>query len=421
MGGQLFGAAAPATPEEDMTTTLLDDDEDGRHADGDAPPFADDDAPLGAALEPAPFALDASTAEDGADPGDVFAAMVDEAASAAAGALILRPRADLFMDAELRSMHSRAVAYLRAGAPVHFRGPAGAGKTTLALHVAAWLGRPVSMVTGDSRMTSADLLGREVGETTTRLHDRYVSRVVKTASATRVAWSDSALTEAMTKGWTLIYDEFTRAPAEANNALLSALEERVLILSNPASGRRYVRAHPEFRAILTSNPEEYAGVSAAPDALFDRMVTFDLSWSDHAAERGIVASRTGLDEADADVVVRLVRAVREAGSKAGAASPASLRTAILLGRIMAALGVKAQARDERFAQICLDVLDARAPRGADGAGRAAHGEALRAAIRDACRPARPANPFAQSASGATATGHGAPGGTPAAVETEPAA
>ena len=97
---------------------------------------------------------------------------------------------------------------------MHFRGPAGAGKTTLALNVAAHLGRPVSLVTGDSRMANADLIGREIGQTTSHVQDRYIHRVVKTATETRFSWADSVLTEAMLDGHTLVYDEFSRAPAE---------------------------------------------------------------------------------------------------------------------------------------------------------------------------------------------------------------
>ena len=312
-----------------------------------------------------------------AKPTDLLAAMVDDAASERAAALVLKPREDLYLDGELRSIQSRAVAYLRAGAPVHFRGPAGAGKTTLALDVAARLGRPVSLVTGDSRMSSADLIGREVGLNARRLEDRYVQRVVKTATETRVAWADSVLTEAMIEGHTLVYDEFTRAPAEANNALLSALEERILILSNPARAQRYVRAHPEFRAILTSNPEEYAGVTAAPDALFDRMVTFDLGWGSEDAEAGIVARRTGCKRPDAERIVRIVRALR---ADCEGATPISLRAAIIIGRLVAALGAEASPRDARFVQICLDVLESRAPRGSSGEARRAHVAALRARI-----------------------------------------
>jgi gas vesicle protein GvpN len=321
-------------------------------------------------------------------PSDIMDAMVDDAASAAAGALVLRPRADLFLDEELRSLHSRAVAYLRAGAPVHLRGPAGAGKTTMALHVAAWLGRPVTLLTGDAAMTSDNLLGREVGEDTLATHDRYVHRVTKTATQTRAAWRDSALTQALQKGHTLVYDEFTRAPASANNALLSALEERVLILSNPARQERYVRAHPEFRAIFTSNPDEYAGVNAAPDALFDRMVTFDLGFASESAEAGVIARRTGLAPQDAAVVARLVRALRD---ECDGVNPVSLRTAILIGRLVAALKARARPEDERFVQICLDVLEARA-RGhaaAAPAAREAQLSAMRARILAACRGAAP--------------------------------
>jgi AAA+ superfamily predicted ATPase len=65
----------------------------------------------------------------------------------------------------------------------------------------------------------------------------------------------------MLEGHTVVYDEFTRARADAKKALLSALEERILILSNPARTQRRVRADPVFRAILTSNREEYAGAA----------------------------------------------------------------------------------------------------------------------------------------------------------------
>jgi len=342
-------------------------------------------------------AVTTAIAAGDAPPRDALSAMVDDAASAAAGAMILRPRDDLFLDAELRSLHSRAVAYLRAGAPVHLRGPAGAGKTTMAMHVAAWLGRPVALVSGDAGMNSASLLGREVGEDTVATQDRYVQRVVKTASQTRAAWRDSPLTEALQKGWTLIYDEFTRAPAAANNALLSALEERVLILSDPARPERYVRAHPEFRAIFTSNPDEYAGVNAAPDALFDRMVTIDMGFAGAEAEQGVVSRRTGLGAEDAAVVVRLVRTLREEDP---GGAPVSLRTAILIGRIVAQLGARARADDERFVQICLDVLEARARRGAAPAERAAALKAMRARIFAACRAAAASPP--QPLSGAAA-------------------
>jgi hypothetical protein len=43
-------------------------------------------------------------------------------------------------------------------------------------------------------MTSAGLIGREVGRGASRLQDRYIQHVVKTAAETRISWADSVLT-----------------------------------------------------------------------------------------------------------------------------------------------------------------------------------------------------------------------------------
>ena len=304
-----------------------------------------------------------------------------DGATACGQALHLRQREDIHQDDELRSIQSRALAYLVAGAPVHLRGPAGMGKTTLALQVAQRIGRPVVLVTGDSAMTSADLLGREVGMDVRALTDRYVHSVRKSESTARTVWSDNALTAAVEQGHTLVYDEFTRAPAEANNALLSALEERLLVISNPARGRRYIPAHPEFRVILTSNPDEYVGVSAAPDALFDRLITFDLTWNTVETETGIVASRSGLAMENAAKIVAIVRSLR---AQSKSPTPPSMRAAITIGRIVRAHSVTIAAENEQFVQICLDVLETRAPRSEDFGARSEYLSDLRKEILRAC-------------------------------------
>lgn len=279
-----------------------------------------------------------------------------------------------FEDEELLSLQSRALAYLAVRVPVHLRGPAGMGKTTLALRIAARLGRPVSFLTGDKWLTREDMVGREIGRTARQTVDSYISRVRRTETQERSDWKDAILTEAMRHGHTLIYDEFTRASPQANSVLLSVLEEGVLVFHDARAGRQHMPAHPEFRMILTSNPHDYVGIEHAPDALIDRVVTFDLDDIPADTERGIVAARTGLPKEMADRLVQLVRDLRR--GDAGAA--ASIRTALLLGRLVAAQQTKISARDPNFVQICVDVLRSRYGRGGSEGFEAALKQALRA-------------------------------------------
>ena len=54
----------------------------------------------------------------------------------------------------------------------------------------------------------------------------------------------------------------------------------------------YLRVHPDFTAIFTSNPEEYAGVHRSQDALRDRMITMDLDHFDYETEVAITLAKS---------------------------------------------------------------------------------------------------------------------------------
>ena len=54
--------------------------------------------------------------------------------------------ADFVETPYIRDLTNRALDYVRAGFPVHFSGPAGIGKTTLALHIADRMGRPALLM-----------------------------------------------------------------------------------------------------------------------------------------------------------------------------------------------------------------------------------------------------------------------------------
>jgi nitric oxide reductase NorQ protein len=135
----------------------------------------------------------------------------------------------------------------------------------------------------------------------------------------------------------------------------------MLVLPAGGTRERYVRAHPEFRAVFTSNPEDYAGVNTPQDALVDRMITFDLANHDRDTEVGIVAIRSGLAGEKAGAIVDIVRTVR--GSGLVAQSP-SLRSAIMIAKVAAAQGLDPASGAAAFTQLCFDVLESKVPTGA---------------------------------------------------------
>jgi gas vesicle protein GvpN len=251
----------------------------------------------------------------------------------------------------IKGIMDRALAYAGEGFPVHFRGPTGCGKTTLAIHLAEQLGRPMIMVAGDEEYLTSDLVGGEHGYERRKTIDNFIHSVLKTEERVDYRWVDSRLTIACQEGHTLIYDEFNRSRPEANNILLSVLEERILILPTIRSRKGYLRVHPDFTAVFTSNPKEYAGVHASQDALLDRMVTLDLNHFDRETEVAITMSRTGLPQGQVESVVDLVRTLREATE--GQCAP-TVRACIMIGKVMAAQSKNGGGPS--FEQVCLDVL-----------------------------------------------------------------
>ncbi|MEK7860775.1 MAG: gas vesicle protein GvpN [Chloroflexota bacterium] len=306
------------------------------------------------------------------------------AASEPVTVLSVRPRPDFVETPAVRDLTDRALAYLAAGFPVHFRGPAGTGKTTLALHVAARLGRPVMLVAGDEEFATSDLVGGQHGYHYRKVVDRFIHTVLKVEEDRGDRWVDHRLTTACREGYTLLYDEFTRSRPEANNVLLAVLEERLLILPSASGNGAYVKVHPDFRAIFTSNPQEYAGVHEAQDALSDRLVSLQMEYYDRDTEIEIAAARSGLS---ADAVTRVVDVARDYRSSGEYEQTPTLRSCIVIAKGVAQQGLRVAADDPRFVRVCIDVLGSKAAPNTSEARerRAKHQNMLLSLIEHHCR------------------------------------
>jgi gas vesicle protein GvpN len=264
-----------------------------------------------------------------------------------------KPMSDFVETAYIKDITERGLTYIKAGFPVHFRGPSGTGKTTVAMHLAGKIGRPVVIIHGDAEYKTSDLVGSESGYRFRKLDDRFIHSVHKVEEDMEKKWVNNRLTIAVKNGFTLIYDEFTRSRAEANNILLPILQERMMSTSAGKEEDYYMKVHPEFRAIFTSNPEEYAGVNRTQDALRDRMVTMDLDHFDYETELQITRAKSNLTLEDAEKIVKIVRGLRESGKTE---FDPTVRGSIMIAKTLATINATPSKNNEMFRLICQDIL-----------------------------------------------------------------
>ena len=264
------------------------------------------------------------------------------------------PMKDFVETKYVKDLTNRAMSFFKAGFPVHLRGVSGTGKTTLAMHLASKIGRPVVMIHGDEEFSTSDLVGGEYGYKVKKVVDRFIHSVLKTEEDMVKRWVDNRLTIACKYGFTLIYDEFTRSRPEANNILLSILQEKMMDLPVGRGGNEsYLKVDPDFTAIFTSNPEEYAGVHRSQDALRDRMITMDVDHFDYETEVAITKEKSLLSQDKSTMIVNIVRGLRDSGKCEFAPT---VRGCIMIAKTLKVLKLSPSQSHTRFLTLCQDIL-----------------------------------------------------------------
>ena len=251
----------------------------------------------------------------------------------------------------IQDILDRSKAYLKAGLPVHFTGPAGTGKTTLAIKLAKIWGLPYYLIQGDDSFNRQDLIGGLFGYSQKIIEDNFIASVSKFERRLTPLWVDNPVAIACREGGTLIYDEFTRARPETNNLLLGILSEHLFLTSDRSGHMTLEQVHPHFSLILTSNPKEYAGVNKTQDALADRIITIRLNQFDEETEAAITAKQAGLHNDQALKIVRFVRKI----SGLVQLKHSSVRSSIMIGKIYANSSLH-ENNSLFFYKCCLDIF-----------------------------------------------------------------
>jgi gas vesicle protein GvpN len=210
----------------------------------------------------------------------------------------------------------------------------------------------VVWINGDEAITTSDLIGGYSQMQSESVRDNYVHNVFKTKDTMKIEWVDNPLSLACKYGYTLIYHEFSRSKPASNNVLLSVFEEGILELPTKFGEDRYIKVHPDFKAILTSNSIEYAGIHRPQDALLDRMVGIYADYYGYETEVRIVMEHTEISQDKAEKIVQIIRSIRE---KLPDAQKPGTRACIMIAKGLQTLKDREDLAID-FKQLCIDVI-----------------------------------------------------------------
>src|SRR6056297_1080038 len=213
---------------------------------------------------------------------------------------------------------------IRAKKHVIMEGVVGTGKTYLAQAIAEFTDSKFIRVDGSEDVYAHTLTGY------------FDPPAIMSKGYKKDSFIYGPLTKAMQDGAVLFINELNRLPEQTQNVLLSALDEKKLIIPKLTT----IQAKHGFILISTQNPAAHVGVSALGEALKDRFVWIDVSYQSKLEEIKIVKQNlSGGEEMEkvAEIAVNIVRDTREHPE---IRQGASIRGAIDLAQLVESLGEK---------------------------------------------------------------------------------
>lgn len=181
-----------------------------------------------------------------------------------------------------------------------FVGPAGCGKTSGAIQLAA-IGKRRMLVMDCANVREArDWFGHRCAESGT------------------VYWKDSQFVESVTAGWhVIVLDEITRVSGAVKNTLFPMLDERRETYVEER--RQHVKVGPGTIFVATMNEgANFSGAEQLDDALSDRFSRrVEVGYLSKDREVKVLIERTGIEERIASILVDIGDAIRKKGQGFG--------------------------------------------------------------------------------------------------------
>lgn len=206
--------------------------------------------------------------------------------------------------------------------PTYLWGFHGTGKTTILQQAAARTRRPFIRVQHTINMQESDVLG----QWTVRSKPVEVEEIDSTGVKHKVMKQQSVtefqlgpLPMAMINGWVYCADEYDFAMPSVTAVYQPVLEGQPLLIKDAPPHFRKIIPHPNFRFVATGNTNGvgdetglYQGTLVQNAANYSRFaITEEVEYMDAKIETAILQSKTGIDSASANKIVKMANEVRK--------------------------------------------------------------------------------------------------------------